>query len=279
MEWSQEECEVIVADYFSMLNKELSGEQYSKAEHRKRLRSLLNNRSEGSIEYKHQNISAVLLSYGHAYIAGYKPAWNYQKLLEKIVSEQLHGNLEVISELEDKFIQEMPANLTVDDWRSLLVDAPERKTQKKWHQIREPSLRYVNFLEKEKRNRQVGDAGEKFILEFEKARLSSVGRKDLVPEIEWTSKVKGDGAGYDIRSFRGDTDEELFIEVKTTNSGKYQPFLMTDNEVEFSKYKESQYSLYRVFEFSKYANIYTLSGDISSHVNLQPKLYQAMFTK
>jgi len=33
-----------------------------------------NNRSDGSIEYKHQNISAILLRASQIYIQGYKPA-------------------------------------------------------------------------------------------------------------------------------------------------------------------------------------------------------------
>ncbi|MEE4184203.1 MAG: hypothetical protein V2J12_00400 [Gammaproteobacteria bacterium] len=45
--WSRLECELIVEDYLAMLAK-------------------LDNRSEGSIEYKHQNISAVLIHAGCA---------------------------------------------------------------------------------------------------------------------------------------------------------------------------------------------------------------------
>ena len=60
--WSDIEVELIVAEYFSMLSKELSGKNYKKSEHRKKLLPLLNNRSEGSIEFKHQNISAVLIN-------------------------------------------------------------------------------------------------------------------------------------------------------------------------------------------------------------------------
>ncbi len=68
-----------------------------------------------------------------------------------------------------------------------------------------------------------------------KFRLWRTGRDDLLSAVEWTSKEHGDGAGYDIRSFDGKTDDELFIEVKTTNSGMYQPFLITQNEVAFSE--------------------------------------------
>ena len=58
-EWIQAELQAIVADYFAMLENELAGRPYSKTEHREALREIAK-RSAGSIERKHQNISAVL---------------------------------------------------------------------------------------------------------------------------------------------------------------------------------------------------------------------------
>lgn len=58
--WSDHENDLVVADYFAMLADELAGRPYSKAEHRRALLSLLDGRSEGSIVFKHQNISAGL---------------------------------------------------------------------------------------------------------------------------------------------------------------------------------------------------------------------------
>ena len=59
--WTRLEVEAIVADYFDMLDQELRGQAFNKSEHRRRLKAVLDGRSDGSIEYKHQNISAVLL--------------------------------------------------------------------------------------------------------------------------------------------------------------------------------------------------------------------------
>ena len=75
--WRRIECELIVQDYMSMYGKEMRGEKYSKAEHRRGLQPKLNQRSEGSIEFKHQNISAALIDSGYPYIRGYKPAKNF----------------------------------------------------------------------------------------------------------------------------------------------------------------------------------------------------------
>ena len=69
--WTDEENDLIVADYFAMLADEFSGRHYNKAEHRRRLMHRLQTRSEGSIEFKHQNISAVLKGLGEDWMTGY----------------------------------------------------------------------------------------------------------------------------------------------------------------------------------------------------------------
>src|SRR5262245_33943221 len=66
-DWSADEVALIVADYFAMLTKELLGKSYSKTEHRNALRPLLAGRTDASIEFKHANISAVLVSLGLPY--------------------------------------------------------------------------------------------------------------------------------------------------------------------------------------------------------------------
>ncbi|MGV3772101.1 MAG: hypothetical protein ACO1QB_04310 [Verrucomicrobiales bacterium] len=75
-----------------MLSEELRGETVNKAEHNRNLRLLLKNRSKGSVEFKHQNISAVLQDLGLPWIEGYKPRCNYQELLRSVVEEQLSKN-------------------------------------------------------------------------------------------------------------------------------------------------------------------------------------------
>ena len=84
-DWTEEENDRIVANYFAMLADDLAGRPYVKAAHNRRLQSLIN-RSRGSIEYKHQNISAVLQAAGEDWIRGYKPAFNFQTSLEDAVA-------------------------------------------------------------------------------------------------------------------------------------------------------------------------------------------------
>ncbi len=275
--WSKLECELITADYLNMLYKELSDEDFVKSHHRQDLIPYLEDRSEGSIEYKYQNISAILIDLGLPYIKGYKPAYNYQKLLFDVVQSQLSTRFENLNHKTEEILVDAPIRHVTLDWKEVLEDSPEisdRQPQAIRHKY---TPRVYDYSQRESENKRLGARGEEFVIEFEKKRLEHMGRVDLAEEIEWTSKKKGDGAGYDIRSFNGKKDEELYIEVKTTNSGKYQPFYMSDNEVAFSEENPNQYSLYRVFEFRKQPRIFTLNGSIHENVFLIAKQYQATF--
>lgn len=77
-DWSREEVELIVADHLQMLTLELAGQSYSKAAHRRNLQRKLHGRSDGSIEFKHCNISAILIHLGRPYIRGYQPRGNFR---------------------------------------------------------------------------------------------------------------------------------------------------------------------------------------------------------
>lgn len=275
--WSRVECELIMRDYLEMLALELRGESYNKAAHRRALQPFLNNRSEASIEFKHQNISAVLIDLGLPYIKGYKPASNYQRLLLNVAAAQSRRIIRIIDTDLMGDIQTIDETRLRPEWDHWLEPPPKRQGPKEKNHIREFVPRFSNFAEKESRNRHLGMLGEKFVLEYEKYRLLDLGRQDLVPDLEWTSKEKGDGAGYDIRSFAGATDEELYIEVKTTVSGKHQPFYLSSNELAFSQDHADRYALYRVFGFKEKPKLFTLPGDVREHVVLEAESYRASF--
>ena len=49
----------------------------------------------------------------------------------------------------------------------------------------------------------LGKAGEEFVFELERQRLSMLGRKDLADNVRWVAGDDGDGYGFDILSFHG----------------------------------------------------------------------------
>lgn len=274
--WDWLECEATVKDYFEMLNKELAGVKYNKSAHRRGLSPKLKSRGS-AIEFKHQNISAILIEQGMPYISGYKPRFNYQLQLKDVVLAYVAGNpidFEYLTAAGSAVVEKPFAQ---PDWAKVFdTECPERITT-----IQEPKRRYLasklNYTERERNNRELGERGEAFVIEYERYRLTLAGRADLAREVEWSSSEQGDGLGYDVRSFNAVRDEELFIEVKTTNSGKYQPFFISENEVAFSRISACQYSLYRVYDFKQQARLFQLNGAVDQHVNLEPQSYKAKF--
>lgn len=76
-DWTDDENDLIVADYFAMLGEELADRPYVKARHNAAIVAATG-RSRGSVERKFMNVSAVLVRLGLPRIKGYVPAVNAQ---------------------------------------------------------------------------------------------------------------------------------------------------------------------------------------------------------
>ncbi len=274
-DWSRIEVEVIVDDYLTMLASELAGTPYNKTAHRQALRTHLGDRSDASIEFKHANISAALLDAGFPYINGYKPRANYQSLLAEVLAERLDrtSDLYVLAATDADRPIVVPE---VEDILAILTDRPKQRSDAL--KVAEPAIPAIrlptNYIEREARNRSLGNADELFTLNFERARLIHAGKEALAAKIEHTAKVRGDHAGYDILSFEVSGAERL-IEVKTTKYGVDTPFFVTRNEKAISERHASQYQLYRLFAFRESPRLYTLPGAIDMTCNLSAATFLA----
>ncbi len=270
--WSPEEVEATVSDYLEMLAMELRGQSFNKAEHNRILLNRLNHRSRGAIERKHQNISAVLIDLGYPYIDGYKPLFNYQDLLYRVVAERFKMKTDLRLSVEAAVVQDVEMPPTVNDLLAIQVAPPIRaKDTPKFYDrvplVREPVLR--NYLEMESRNRSLGTAGEKLVVEYEHQRLWKAGKRDLANRIEHVSNTRGDHFGFDIQSFETDGRDRL-IEVKTTRFGELTPFFASKNEVEVSAQREAEYQLYRLFKFTDQPRLFILPGSLRKSCSLDP---------
>lgn len=275
--WSRAEVEAVVADYLDMLGKEIRGEAFSKAQHRRRLMKVLDRRTDGSIEYKRENITAVLNTLGFPGIEGYKPAANFQGLLLEVVRETLAG-ADVFLSLVGAEV-EKPAQVPgVDDLLARLVKPPPRRNRRRYPLVRdrdEPVPTETNCLVTEARNASLGSAGEEFVLNFERARLLAEHRENLAADIEHVSRTRGDHEGFDVLSFETDGRERL-IEVKTTAFGALTPFFVSANQVRQSRSRQDEYHVYRVFRFRKDPHLFALRGAIDENFNLEAKEFMAV---
>ena len=274
--WSNTEVQLIIADYFNMLSAELRGENYSKAEHRRAIKPLLQNRSDSSVEFKHQNISAVLIELGQPYIKGYLPRFNYQQILKEAVI----GYLSLNRKIEDQFLMFSDKIIIPEktgfNFNQFIVDPP------KVNFVAEPKAPYhrspvrTNYLEREQKNSQLGSLGEELVMEFEKWHLINAGKEKLAEQIRWISKEEGDGAGFDILS-RNLNGTDKYIEVKTTKLGKETPIFFSKNELDFSVEKSNDFHLYRLFNFEEQARMFTRNGALNQICNSVPVSFKGYF--
>lgn len=277
MDWSRIEVEAIVADYLQMLTLELSGQSFSKTEHRRRLVVLLDNRTDGSIEFKHGNISAVMLKMGIPYIRGYKPRANFQTLLENVVAEQVL-NKQSLDQAALAAVQQPAIVPSANDFSKVITSAPQLQNRvSESHSTHAFNPVKKDYLAREAENLSLGLAGEEFVTQYEHWRLVRLGQTALADRVEHVSNTKGDGLGYDVLSFEPD-GQEKYIEVKTTAFGKETPFFVSRNEIALSKVEKERFHLYRLFEFRKSPQLFDLPGQLDQHCVLDPVTFKASFS-
>lgn len=278
-DWSRAEVEATVATYFEMLDCEIRGRDYSKAAQRKSLSRLLDHRSDGAIERKHQNISAILIELGFVYISGYKPLRNYQRLLYEVVADRLTASATLVDTLREQMAAQVSVP-AMDDILASLVDPPTTDPHSSTYtsvaigEGEQPRLG-ADYLALESANRSLGAAGEEFVVKFEMARLINAGREKLAGRVERVATTRGDGLGYDVLSFDV-SGRERFIEVKTTNYGSYTPFFVTRNEVTVSRRLADRFHLYRAFEFRRRPRLFCKAGPIEHSFALEASQFTAV---
>jgi uncharacterized protein DUF3883 len=274
--WSRAEVEAVVADYFAMLVKERRGMPYNKTEHRRALQPLLSGRSEGSIERKHQNITAILMGVGFPYIRGYKPLSQYQGLLADVVLDHIDDDA-VLSQLALDFAEARVGPPRLSNVLGLMTSPPAvlESVRSALLANRQHRARRIDYLAREAANHQLGANGEVLVVTYERARLSSLGLDNLADRVEHVAVTRGDGLGYDVLSF-SPAGRERFIEVKTTQLGPLTPFYVTAGEMSFSGEHEHDYSLYRVYDFATDPRMFSLDGRVDVTCRVSPAQYTAV---
>ena len=266
-----------------MLADDAAGRAYSKAAHRRALVTRIG-RSEGSIEYKHQNISAVLKGLGEDWIEGYKPAFNFQWSLVDAVARWLARRPDWIARVPPAHgASQVREGAAPSPVLSLFEDAPlwigPPPTQSnapppdELAQMMAVATKF-DVAERDARNRALGRAGETRVVASERATLAAAGRADLARRVRWVADEDGDGAGYDIASFETDGAERL-IEVKTTNGWERTPFHLTGNEIAVADERRDAWHLIRLWNFARGARAFAIRPPLDTHVTLSPTSFLA----
>src|SRR5271157_5199580 len=225
-DWQEDELDVIVADYFTMLAEDLSGRPYVKSRHSAAVMAQIG-RTHRSVEFKHQNISAVLDELGMPWIPGYKPKRNYQNAIFDAIDRYLTMHSAILEPSRSlSSLTPSPAEIFVAP--PILTAANETVPERLRRLVQK-----FDPVERDHRNRSLGKAGEAFVVDLERRQLTEANRPDLARQVRWTAAEDGDGAGYDVLSFNRVGHTRL-LEVKTTNGSAHTPFFLTRNERELA---------------------------------------------
>lgn len=263
--WNDTEIDLIVANYFTMLGDELAGIHFSKAESNRALQALIP-RNRGSIEFKHQNISAVMLGLGQPWITGYKPASNFQNALVDGVLRWLDAHPNWLAPKSSP----LQLGAAVREPKSLWIGPPPT------HRNEPPPVdpvfmaavgRKYDVAQRDARNRELGKAGEELAFFHERDCLNLAGRGDLADKVRWTAVQDGDGFGYDISSFESDGRKRL-IEVKTTNGWERTPFHISQNELAVADANREHWHLLRLWDFAREPKAFSLKPPLEAHAEL-----------
>lgn len=301
-DWTADELDLIVADYFTMLALDAAGQSFVKA-HRARALMERTGRSHRSVEFKHMNISAVAAELGLPHVRGYRPMTNYQGAIFDAIDRHLATHPEVFS--DDAFtllplhggggprsggggqphtpshtgVAE-PASSFVGYEGSPLLPLTETPPPGPPNAPRPEGLarlvRKYDPAARDHANRRLGLLGEERVFHHERARLIAADRPDLARRIEWTSQERGDGAGHDIKSFDPSGTERL-IEVKATRGGPTTPFWLTRTEREVSVEHPAAWRLYRLHDLSTAPGLFVLPPPLEASVRLEAEGWKATF--
>ncbi|GEA49282.1 hypothetical protein VIN01S_00860 [Vibrio inusitatus NBRC 102082] len=157
-----------------------------------------------------------------------------------------------------------------------LKEEPAPYGRKKRSSTRRKSKGTIDWSLREKRNRELGLAGEYAVIDYEKHRLISAGEPELAEQIKHIALVDS-SAGYDVQSYNIDGSER-HIEVKTTTQSKSAPFYISSNEVKVSSDFGGSYWIYRLYGYdvnNKNVSFYMKNGPVEENFELEPDTFKA----
>lgn len=147
-DWNDSEIQAAVDSYLQMLEREQLGEKINKAQENRLLREVLTTRTQSSVEFRMQNISAVLADREQTWLKGYPPAKNVGSNVKKKILHALeqreastsldrhHTDDEQILELRAAKLEKYPMLKTPEGIAKPQVVDSLRKTY-----VRDPEVR------------------------------------------------------------------------------------------------------------------------------------------
>ena len=206
---------------------------------------------------------------------------SYDAIIKDILVHEEESFLDADTAIyEIKKVLDQYDNLPSGLHRTLIEAEPSVKLSKKYERITKPKTTKIDYINKARKDAEIGLLGEELVINYEKERLINLDLNEYAEKIRWISK-ESDSYGYDIESFDIDENGKVYpikIEVKTTASKADTEFFVTKNELEVSKEYKKSYFIYRVYDAKGlYPKFYRAAGCISDNFILDPVTYMVRY--
>lgn len=157
------------------------------------------------------------------------------------------------------------------------TNSPNGKINPKSRSYNDFHGRDIDFEKVASEQRELGDAGEQLVMNFEIRQLRKWGMSEKLSKV----RIARPGEGFDVFSFDVNGNDK-FIEVKTTSGDRNSRFFLTRNEVNFMREHKSNFSLYRVYNYNKAINsgkFFEIPGDMQSRLSMDPVVFEVVVEK
>ncbi|MDA8981993.1 DUF3578 domain-containing protein [Gammaproteobacteria bacterium] len=199
---------------------------------------------------------------------------SYRKIVNDPASSVLLDVLaeSVFEETDQK--QQSDLNYDLPTFNPIVLESEPKDKNKKRKTTSKPSKPSMP-------SKKVGDAGEKYVYEFEKNKLEKLGLNDLADKIVKQYDDLSYFPGYDIQSF-DEAGNEIFIEVKST-IGKYKNYFeISENEIKAAKELGDAYYIYQVTNALTDPKISTVINNLfdfedKNKILIDPMVYRVSF--
>ena len=199
---------------------------------------------------------------------------SYRKIVNDPASSALLDVLaeSVFEETDQK--QQSDLNYDLPTFNPIVLESEPKDKNKKRKTTSKPSKPSMP-------SKKVGDAGEKYVYEFEKNKLEKLGLNDLADKIVKQYDDLSYFPGYDIQSF-DEAGNEIFIEVKST-IGKYKNYFeISENEIKAAKELGDAYYIYQVTNALTDPKISTVINNLfdfedKNKILIDPMVYRVSF--
>jgi hypothetical protein len=244
--WTEAGHDLVVGDYFVMLDKAMSSRPCDAPSHQRGLR-LVTGRSGGAITFLQGEISAVLTLIGLPTLRDHPPRWDVADGLVDAVDRHLSSKPAVLKDLAQP-----PALLGRIAAPVLAEGAPPSAAPPAPGERARRLIARFDPAERDLQARMLARIGVAAALAYEQERLIARGRPDLADQVRLALPPI---EGCDLLGFSR-TGAPRRIAVKTTTGGPATPFRLTPAEAALSRAEPEAFQVYRLYDVGREARVF-----------------------